>query len=234
MLPTQPVDVDVDVEVDVEVDDEETAVLRSTDTRQAGNRRKRRMGQTARWSRLLHVYTSMISLLVVLFFGLTGVTLNHPTWTFGQSPTKDTYTGTLPTGWYANGNVDFLNISEFVRNHYDVKGEVGDYNASATDGSISFKAPGYAADVVFTVPAGVYTVTIEQQGILAVLNDIHKGRDTDSSWHWVIDLSGGLLVVVAVTGLGIQVFQRKRRRIALIVAGVSTVVTLIMIYIALR
>ena len=34
--------------------------------------------------RWIHVYTSMISLLIVLFFGLTGITLNHPKWTFGQ------------------------------------------------------------------------------------------------------------------------------------------------------
>ena len=63
--------------------------------RAPGTRRKQ---ATARWVRWVHVYTSMISLLVVLFFGLTGITLNHPDWTFGGSATKDTHTGTLPAG----------------------------------------------------------------------------------------------------------------------------------------
>ena len=197
----------------------------------SGTRRKQ---ATARWVRWIHVYTSMISLLVVLFFGLTGITLNHPNWTFGASATKDTHTGTLPAGWYDSGTVDFLNVSEYVRNNYDVKGAVADYTSSSTAGSISFKAPGYAADLLFDVPSGAFTLTIEQQGFVAVMNDIHKGRDTDASWGWVIDVSGGFLVVVAVTGLGIQIFQKKRRRSSLIIAGVATVVTLVLIYIAMR
>ena len=32
--------------------------------------------------RWLHVYLSMISLAVVLFFSVTGITLNHPDWFF--------------------------------------------------------------------------------------------------------------------------------------------------------
>ena len=36
-----------------------------------------RVHTVLRW---LHIYTSMVSLLVVLFFAATGVTLNHPDW----------------------------------------------------------------------------------------------------------------------------------------------------------
>lgn len=187
--------------------------------------------------RWIHVYTSMISLLVVLFFGITGITLNHPDWTFGDSTSTEVFRGTLPAGWdaAAQGNsVDFLAVSEFVRNTYDVKGAVNEYNATDTDGLISFSAPGYAADLSFQIPSGTFSLTVVQQGFVAVMNDIHKGRDTDSSWGWVIDLSGGFLVLVAVSGLGIQVFQRKRRRSALLIAAGATVVTVALIVIAMR
>ena len=53
------------------------------------------------------------------------------------------------------------------------------------------------------------------------MNDLHKGRDASSSWSWVIDASAILLVVVSLTGLGIQLFRRKRRTRALVVAGVA-------------
>jgi hypothetical protein len=188
---------------------------------------------TAKWVRLLHVWTSMISLLVVLFFAATGITLNHPNWTFGLDGTTTVHTGTLPDGWDAGGTVDFLQVSEFTRDEYEVKGSVGEYSSTSTDGLISYKAPGYAADLVFDIPDGNFTLTIQQQGLLAVMNDIHKGRDTTSSWGWVIDASGAFLVVVAVTGLGIQLFQRKRRRSSLIIAGVATVASLLLIYISL-
>lgn len=38
----------------------------------------------------------MLSLLVVLFFAATGITLNHPEWVFGNAQTIHTYQGTLP------------------------------------------------------------------------------------------------------------------------------------------
>ncbi|MCU1365038.1 MAG: peptidase [Ilumatobacteraceae bacterium] len=217
-----------------DLDEETTARLNALNDRDRATPGKLRKQATARWVRWIHVYTSMISLLVVLFFGVTGITLNHPNWTFGDGPTTTVHTGTLPAGWERDGTVDFLNVSEYVRNNFDVKGAVGDYSATTTDGLISFKAPGYAADLTFKVPSGVFTLTVQEQGFVAVINDIHKGRDTDSSWAWVIDVSGGFLVVVALSGLGIQIFQKKRRRSALLVGGGATLVTLLLIYIALR
>ena len=76
------------------------------------------------------------------------------------------------------------------------------------------------------------TTTITQGDLLAVLNDIHKGRDTSSSWGWVIDAAAILLLFITVTGVGIQLFQRKRRRSALVTAGVLSVVTLVLIWVA--
>lgn len=172
----------------------------------------------------------MICLLIVLFFGITGITLNHPSWTFGDAATRETFTGTLPTGFTADdGDVDFLAVTEYVRTTHDVKGAVEDYGTTGNDGTVSFKAPGYAADLFFTVDTGEYDVTIEQEGFVAVMNDLHKGRYADSSWKWLIDLSGGLLVVISLTGLGIQFFLKKRRTRAFIAAGVGGLVTVVMI-----
>jgi hypothetical protein len=198
-----------------------------------GPRRSRR-GSAAQWTRWLHVYTSMISLLIVLFFGLTGLTLNHPSWTLGSGPSTSSATGTLPAGFASGGNVDFLAVSEFVRSTEHVRGNVADYGATASQGTISYKAPGYAADLTFDVTTGAYQVVVQQQGFLAIMNDLHKGRDTDSSWNWVIDAAALFLVLVALTGLGIQIFQKKRRRRALTVAAAFALVSLILLVIATR
>ena len=77
-------------------------------------------------------------------------------------------------------------------------------------------------------------MVIEQQGLLGVLNDLHKGRDTDSSWKWVIDASALFLVLVALTGLGIQLFQKKRRRRALTFAGAFGALSVALLVIATR
>lgn len=186
----------------------------------------------SKWSRWLHVYTSMISLLIVLFFGITGITLNHPTWTFGDEPTTVTEKGTFPFTIDAD-NVDFLKISEYARTKYGVSGDISDYEVTNGQGIISYRGPGYSSDLTFTVSNASFHLTTVQQGWVAVMNDLHKGRDTSSSWKWVIDVSAGLLVIVAITGLVMQFFLAKRRRSALTWALIGTIATVVLIYLTM-
>ncbi|WP_424951488.1 PepSY-associated TM helix domain-containing protein [Deinococcus sp.] len=169
--------------------------------------------------RWLHVYTSMVSLLIVLFFALTGITLNHPDWVFGNQEVTKTTTGRLPTGWQTAGKPNWLAVVEDLRANAGVKGRAGDYVAAGSadpEDSLSFHAPGYAADVFIAKDTGAYKLSVTQQGFVAVLNDFHKGRDSGGAWAWVIDVSGGFLALIALTGLGLLVYLKKVRRAALL------------------
>ena len=46
-------------------------------------------------------------------------------------------------------------------------------------------------------------------GFFAVLNDLHKGRDTGSAWARVIDLSAVLMTLVSLTGAVADLFPAK-------------------------
>lgn len=184
-------------------------------------------GRGQRWTRLVHVYTSMISLALVLFFGLTGLTLNHPNWTFGDSVATTSESGTLAFDVAPGGTVDYLAVSEFLRNRYGISADVGDYGTTGNQGSISYRAPGYSADATFDVTTGAYRVTVEQQGFVAVMNDLHKGRDTNGAWNWLIDVVAGFLVLISLTGLGLQLFLRRRRRSAVVVAAVGLAIAVV-------
>lgn len=166
----------------------------------------------------------MISFVVVLFFAVTGVTLNHPTWTFGDDVERSTLAGTLPDGWQSDP-VDFLAISEHVRAAHDISAPVADYGVSDGEGTISFRGPGVTIDLFFRTTDGSYELVTVQQGFVGVMNDLHKGRDAASSWRWLIDVSGVFLAVVAFTGLTLQAFLRKRRRSAYALAVVGAIVT---------
>lgn len=185
----------------------------------AGTRWQR---DTHRWARWLHVYTSMVALVIVLFFGITGITLNHPSWTFGDDVDVTTVEGTLPVAsTAADGSVDFLTVSEFVREVYGVSGSVDSFGETNGEATIAYRNAGYAADLFFDTTSGDFELTIEQQGWVAVMNDLHKGRDTGTSWKWVIDVAAGFLVVISITGLVMQLFLRKRRRSALVSAAMG-------------
>ncbi|MFC4427576.1 PepSY-associated TM helix domain-containing protein [Deinococcus navajonensis] len=186
------------------------------------------------WLRWLHTYTSMISLLVVLFFALTGITLNHPDWVFGTGETTREVNGTLPAGWIQGETVNWLNVAEDLREQQGLRGRAGDTRLDGTEASLAFAAPGYSADVVIDTRTGRYTARVLQQDALAVLNDLHKGRDAGSAWKWLIDLSGAVLGLVAVTGIGILLFLKKTRRQALGVMGAASVLVLLLAGVALR
>jgi uncharacterized protein len=196
--------------------------------------------QTNRWSRIVHVYTSMIALIVVLFFALTGLTLNHPSWTFGDGLDVETVSGTLPFDTElvdtdgTTAGVDYLSISEYVRNTYDVRGSVDSFETVDGQVSIAYKNPGYSADLFVDLDSGAFDLTVEQQGWVAVMNDLHKGRDTGSAWKWLIDVAAGFLVVISVTGLTMQCFLRKRRRSALALAGVGALAVVMVGWVTLR
>ncbi|MEZ5256333.1 MAG: PepSY-associated TM helix domain-containing protein [Ilumatobacteraceae bacterium] len=176
----------------------------------------------------MHVYTSMIAFVVILFFGITGITLNHPSWTFGGAGSITSETGTLPSGWNSDP-VDFLAVTEYVRTTYGVGAPVSSYSNTPGEGTISFRSPGYGADLFFSTTDGSFELNIEQAGFLGVMNDLHKGRDSNSAWKWLIDVSGGFLVVVALTGLGIQLLLRKRRTRAVTFAVAGLALTIVFI-----
>ena len=185
-----------------------------------------------KWSRLIHVYSSMAALLIVLFFGITGITLNHPTWSIGDSVSKSTIEGSLPMSPMANGSVDYLSVSEFARDELGVTGQVEGFDSTGSSASIRYRKPGYAADLTFSTSTGDYELVTEQQGMFwGVMIDLHKGRHAGSSWKWLIDVAGLLLVVISISGLVMQLFLRKRRTAALVVSAAGVVVMVILIWI---
>jgi len=178
-----------------------------------------------KWSRLVHAYSSMAALLLVLFFGATGITLNHPEWTLGFETSTSQVSGTLPTRSVTpTGEPQFLAISEHIREEQNVRGAVTDFGRTATGGFITYRGPGYAADATFDTSANTYKATVEQQGLIAIANDLHKGRGAGSSWSWLIDVAGVFLVVIALSGLTLQLVLKRRRRSAVVIAAVAAVV----------
>lgn len=189
---------------------------------------------TNKWSRLIHVYTSMVALLLVLFFGITGITLNHPTWSIGDSSKYTTTNGSLPMSPMTNGAVDYLSVSEYARNELGVRGQVEGFDSTGSSASIRYRQPGYSADITFSTTTGEYELVTDQQGMFwGVMNDLHKGRHAGTSWKWLIDVSGFLLVVISLSGIVMQLFLRKRRYAAFMVAGLGALVMLTLIWITL-
>lgn len=182
------------------------------------NRLKR---NTSNWSRWLHIYLSMFSFIILLFFAITGITLNHTEWFTDQQKTAS-MKGKLNVQWVSvddTARIAKLSIVEHLRNTHGIKGAVGEFSIDENQCTISFNGPGYTADAFVNRGDGSYEISETKTGIWGVLNDLHKGRDSGRTWAWLIDVSAVLMVLVSVTGLIMLFFLKKKR-----VSGVLTIV----------
>jgi hypothetical protein len=181
--------------------------------------------KTAVVTRWLHIYLSMASFAVVLFFAVTGLTLNHADW-FAHTEKTIRSTGQMPHEWLRvpNGTDPAkLEIVEHLRTANKLHGAVSDFRIEDSQISVSFKAPGYTADAFIDRDTNRYDVIEVRNGFIAVINDLHKGRDAGKVWSGLIDASAILLTLVSLTGLLLLFFVYKRRTSGLILAAAGTV-----------
>ena len=207
-------------------------------------RKKSAYAKGAAIIRWLHIYLSMISFGALLFFAVTGVTLNHPTWLGGNEQHTTDLSGTLPVaicasageeseqlvtpghnsndehGNVVNESVDKLAVAEFLRSEHRLRGRVHEFQIDDFECMIVFKGPGYSADIFVERETGDYSLTETTTSAMAIMNDLHKGRDSGASWAWVIDISAFLMVIVSITGFAL-LFYLRRRRITGLLTGIA-------------
>ncbi len=183
---------------------------------------KRRVASASRW---LHIYLSMASFAILFFFAVTGLTLNHTEW-FGAQPRVAQQKSNLETKWIKapDAEVDKLAVVEHLRNAHGIKGALSDFRLDDSQVSVSFKGPGYAADAFINRETGEYELTETRNGFVAIINDLHKGRDTGKTWSFMIDLSAVLMTFVSLTGIVLLWFVKRRRFSGFILAGIGAIV----------
>ena len=172
------------------------------------------------WFRGAHIYLSMVSFAILLFFGVTGLTLNHAEWFTSGHSSERHCRGHLQPAWVKppDAAVAKLEIVEFLRRQHAIRGALGDFIIDDSQCTISFKGPGYAADIFLDRATGDYELSESRLGLVAVLNDLHKGRDSGHPWSLLVDASAVIMTGISLSGLALLFFFRRRRITGLLVA----------------
>ena len=150
----------------------------------------------------------MVSFGVLFFFAATGLTLNHTEW-FASAQRTVQLKGSVKLEWVKDP-VAKLEIVEHLRRTHRVSGALSDIRIDEGQCSVSFKGPAYTADVFLDRSTGAYDLTETRMGFVALLNDLHKGRDSGRAWGFVIDLSAVLMALVSLSGLVLVFYLQKR------------------------
>jgi hypothetical protein len=204
------------------------AVMETRPVSKRRNALKRNFATAARW---LHIYGSMISFAIVLFFSVTGITLNHPDFFAGEMKTLQEK-GKLNPAWVNTKDtlhIAKLQIVEALRKAHSIKAPVSEFRIEDDQCTVSFKGPGYAADAFITRNTGNYEITLLKAGVIGIMNDLHKGRDSGSKWAVVIDVAAALMILISLSGLVLLLYI-KRKRLKGLVTAVAGVVIVWVLY----
>lgn len=177
------------------------------------------MFAACRW---LHVYLSSALLGLLVFFCFTGILLNHLDWFEGEGShavERDTLPADIIETYRRDPKQSISELEKFIAERWKLR-HPRKVDLDFEMGEIMFDFPmpaGYAM-VSFYMEEG--TVALERQNgtMLALLNDLHKGRHTGFHWSLVIDGSAILIILLSVTGLVILLQTVRMRLPGLILA----------------
>ncbi|MEF1310642.1 PepSY-associated TM helix domain-containing protein [Vibrio mytili] len=197
------------------------------------------------WARRLHIYISMALLLVTLFFAITGITLNRPELFERNEPIVQQHALVIPAASLFLSSTSFQpNRSEVIAylkrelqlsgmpSALDVYTEVEAGELLVGELSMDFKGPGYNATVFVDMTTGEAEVETTHYGIVALLNDLHKGRNSGDVWKWFIDATALLMVFFVLTGVCLLLPKKKTLRTSLQWMGFGTALSLIVYIVA--
>lgn len=158
-----------------------------------------------------------MSLVAMLLFAVTGITLNHAA-SITAAPTTSERTGQLPrsllrplaTAHAADAPLPdaiAAEIDDAV--HLNPRGHAGEW--SDAEVYVALPRPGGDAWVSVDRHSGAIKAEVTDRGWVSYLNDLHKGRNTGRAWFWFIDLFAGACVLFTLTGLLLLQLHARHR-----------------------
>ena len=178
-----------------------------------------------RYSRLVHGWLSAFAFLILCFFSITGILLNHPEWATESAPapleTKFRLEEDELQQLFDAKEPELL-IPDMAAKRVALKGEFTGGNQARNDLFVRMTGVRGLTDIRANMTTGDVTVVVEPAPALSVVNELHRGQRAGQTWRWFIDAFAGLLVILSIVGYLIFLSLRFRLRTALIVTAVSS------------
>ncbi|QIZ77067.1 PepSY-associated TM helix domain-containing protein [Ferrimonas lipolytica] len=191
-------------------------------------------------ARTIHQYVSMAMLLLVLFFAVTGITLNHPQWFVGEPQVNEietTLPSTLLSSTLATRPIDTSALVNHLLELHPLSGKASEQDLFTDweDGELlegelsqSFQGPGYHASLFIDLTTGEAQISERDAGVVAFLNDLHKGRYSGEFWSVVIDISALLMVLFSLSGAVLILPKKRIAKKFMLVSVIGGVIALLL------
>lgn len=188
--------------------------------------------KTLNLARIIHVYVSMALLTLLLFFSVTGITLNHPEWFRdhqAQVIEKELIINTIADLAISDNTLSrqqLAVIASEVEQAFSISLQGIRPEIMSDELFYSIKHAGKSTTIAVVIESGESFYEHTNYGLWAQLNDLHKGRNTSNFWAWIIDLSSVLFIIFAISGFILAMPQKRFHR-TLLVSITTTIMTII-------
>ncbi|MBT2186828.1 PepSY-associated TM helix domain-containing protein [Sphingobium sp. H33] len=181
---------------------------------------KRRPSARVFWLKQLHTWhwvSAAISLIGMMLFAITGITLNHAA-SIGAEPKVTQGAGQLaapliaelkktPASGAPIPNAVADEVQHLVK--LDTHGKSAEW--SEDEVYVALPGPGRDAWVSVDRASGAVTSELTDRGWISYLNDLHKGRNTGSAWFWFIDVFAVACILFTITGFFLLQLHARHR-----------------------
>ena len=195
-------------------------------------RRAALMRQMVQW----HWISAAVCLIGMLLFAITGITLNHAG-AIEAKPQTVEVEGQLPPELIAVAKAAQAkqgalpdDIRAWLAKEVDAKASKGAaVEWTDAEGYVALPRPGGDGWVTFDAETGEVVHENTDRGLLAYLNDLHKGRNAGLAWSLFLDIFAIGCVVFCATGLVLLQLHSHARKITWPLVGLGLVVPLILV-----
>ncbi len=194
------------------------------------------------WLKQLHSWhwiSAALSLVGMLLFAITGITLNHAA-TIGAKPVVVEKSGMLlPSLRHmltAPRTPDTplpAPVAKSVAATVGLDPAGKSVEWSDTDAYVALPRPGGDAWVSIERATGRITAETTDRGWISYLNDLHKGRNAGAAWAWFIDIFAGACILFTLTGLLLLQLHARHRPTTwpIVAAGLAIPVLLAILFV---
>ena len=166
--------------------------------------------------RKIHIYCSLICCTLLVFFSLTGITLNHRD-LFEAEPKQTTSEHVLNAV-----NKQAVNL---LLKHVDISLSAHQLSDLIENKELSLPSPGKRLELYIEEQS--LFIDTSDFGLLSQLNELHQGRYTSLIWKIVSDFTAIIFLFIAITGVWLSLRDNKQRRNYLYFLSLSLVTFLL-------
>ncbi|MES2495141.1 MAG: PepSY-associated TM helix domain-containing protein [Pseudomonadota bacterium] len=192
------------------------------------------------WLKQLHNWhwmSAAISLIGMLLFAATGITLNHAA-SIGAAPIVENHKAQLPQPLVSllarpASETAPLPRAVVVALEAQLELDASDKPGEWSDGEVYVALPRPGGDAWINIDRtnGAVTAEVTHRGWISFANDLHKGRNAGVAWGWFIDIFAGACVLFTMTGLFLLYMHAKPRPLTWPLVGLGLLAPLLIVII---